>query len=130
MYNTAVSGTKYFIGRYLAGVTSSIKFLATTDFGDSFGLEAKETALRNTRQAFGGSALLLSGGASLGMYHFGVVRLGFFLVFIVWLFSIVSRLLHEEGLLPKVICGSSIGSFVAALVAVRSDQELSNLLQV
>ncbi len=111
LYAKCVIGTKHFITRYIAAVTASIRYLANTSFA-SFDLEAKEIALRNTRQAFGGSALLLSGGASLGMYHFGVVRL-----------------LHEEKLLPKVICGSSIGSFVSALVAVRNDAELSQLLQ-
>ncbi len=104
-------GTKNFVKRYLSAVTRAVTFVAQTDFGSKFSLAEKELALRNTRQAYGGSALLFSGGASLGMYHFGVVRL-----------------LHEEGLLPKVLSGSSIGSLVAALVAVRTDSELTKLL--
>lgn len=50
----------------------------------------------DARQAYGRSALLLSGGGSLGLYHFGVVKR-----------------LYECGLLPRVISGSSIGALVA-----------------
>ncbi len=45
---------------------------------------------RETRHAFGRTALLLSGGASMTMHHLGVVRA-----------------LYEDGLLPRVISGSS-----------------------
>jgi predicted acylesterase/phospholipase RssA len=62
------------------------------------------------RHALGKTALLLSGGASLGMYHFGVLKA-----------------LHEHQLLPRVISGSSAGSIVAALVGVRTDEELGDL---
>jgi hypothetical protein len=48
-----VIGTKHFVGRYLKAVTNAVQFLASTDFGSKFDLEAKEIALRNTRQAFG-----------------------------------------------------------------------------
>lgn len=41
------------------------------------------------------------------MYHLGVVKT-----------------LFEEGLLPKVISGSSVGSIIAALVCVMNDEEL------
>jgi hypothetical protein len=44
------------------------------------------------RAAYGRSALLLSGGAGLGIHHFGVVKA-----------------LHEQGLLPRIISGTVIG---------------------
>jgi TAG lipase/lysophosphatidylethanolamine acyltransferase len=105
LYRRCVIGTKHVVGRYIRAVESAVAFVTDTDFG------AAEIALRNARQAFGGSALLLSGGATLGMYHFGVLRL-----------------LHEQRLLPRVLSGSSIGSLVAAVVAVRTDEELGKLL--
>jgi hypothetical protein len=54
--------------------------------------------------------LLLSGGASLGMFHFGVLKA-----------------LHEHNLLPRVISGSSAGSIVAALVGTRTQDEMDDL---
>jgi predicted acylesterase/phospholipase RssA len=55
--------------------------------------------------------LCLSGGASFGYYHFGVVK-----AFL------------DAGLLPRVIAGTSAGGLVAALVCTRTDAELKTLL--
>jgi TAG lipase/steryl ester hydrolase/phospholipase A2/LPA acyltransferase len=55
----------------------------------------------------GRSALMLSGGGAWGLYHLGVVRA-----------------LLLQGLLPRVVCGSSMGAIVAAGVGVRTDEEL------
>jgi len=46
--------------------------------------------------------LCLSGGATLGLYHLGVIKA-----------------LFERDLLPRVISGSSVGSIIASLVATR-----------
>lgn len=64
------------------------------------------TALEN----FGRTALLLSGGGAWGLYHLGVVKA-----------------LKNRGLLPRVICGSSMGAIIAAGVGVRTDDELQQL---
>jgi len=64
-----------------------------------------------TRHAFGRSALLLSGGAGLGLYHCGVLKS-----------------LYEEGLLPRIIAGTSIGSIFAALVSCKKPEELMEIL--
>ena len=58
----------------------------------------------------GRSALLLSGGLSFGLYHFGVVKA-----------------LFERGCLPRVISGASIGALVVALLGIHTDQELETL---
>jgi hypothetical protein len=63
------------------------------------------------RQAFGRSALLLSGGGGLGIFHFGVLKC-----------------LHEQKLLPRILSGSSVGSLVAALICTTPDDELASLL--
>lgn len=62
---------------------------------------------RETRHSFGRTALLLSGGASLAMYHLGV-----------------ARALFEAGLLPRVVSGSSGGSIVAAWICTATDEEM------
>ena len=65
---------------------------------------------RATRQSYGRSALLLSGGARMGLVHIGVIRA-----------------LLEENLLPKVISGSSAGALVAAMLGCKSDEEVVDL---
>lgn len=46
------------------------------------------------------------------MYHFGVVKA-----------------LHDNGLLPKVITGSSVGALVGAFVCSRPESELPALFE-
>ncbi|CAE8595538.1 unnamed protein product [Polarella glacialis] len=65
------------------------------------------TWLRAREKALGRTALCLSGGGSLAMYHMGVCRF-----------------LLEEGLMPKIVSGVSGGSIVAALLAIHTDEEL------
>ena len=64
-------------------------------------LRHKLAFFNETRHAFGRSALLLSGGARLGLLHLGVVRA-----------------LWKQNLLPRVINGSSAGSLIAAMLGV------------
>ncbi|KAI3427163.1 hypothetical protein D9Q98_007100 [Chlorella vulgaris] len=74
-------------------------------------LEEKAAFLKETRHAFGRTALVLSGGGSLGAFHLGVVKA-----------------LLEHGMLPRVLAGSSVGSVVCALVSTRTDSELAAML--
>ncbi|KAI6047156.1 patatin-domain-containing protein [Pisolithus marmoratus] len=73
--------------------------------------EEKKRFFKSTGTNLGTSALCLSGGASFGYYHFGVVK-----AFL------------DAGLLPRVIAGTSAGGLVAALVCTRTDAELHTLL--
>jgi TAG lipase / steryl ester hydrolase / phospholipase A2 / LPA acyltransferase len=63
-----------------------------------------------TRHAFGRSALLLSGGATLGLYHTGICKA-----------------LHEQNLLPRVLSGASVGSVICAIMGTRTDEELKHI---
>ena len=63
--------------------------------------------LKRARAAYGRTALVLSGGAMLGCYHFGTIKA-----------------LFEEGCLPNIISGTSAGSVVGAVVCTRSDEEI------
>lgn len=62
---------------------------------------------RRARASFGRTALCLSGGAMMGVYHFGHVR-G----------------LLEAGALPSIISGTSAGAVIAATICTRTDEEL------
>lgn len=63
--------------------------------------------LKRARAAYGRTALCLSGGAMMGLYHFGHVRA-----------------LLEMGCLPNIVSGTSAGSVVAAIVCTRTDEEI------
>ena len=61
---------------------------------------------------YGRSALMLSGGGTLGYFHFGVLKT-----------------LIEEELCPVVISGASAGAFVSAVVGTRTDEEYLALFE-
>jgi predicted acylesterase/phospholipase RssA len=105
-------GTKHQIEEFVSLVVNLLHFICDTDFPE-FSLEKKFDFFWETRQAFGRTALCLSGGATLGLYHFGVLKA-----------------LFEHRLLPRVISGSSVGSIAAALVATRTDEELPDLFNM
>jgi TAG lipase/steryl ester hydrolase/phospholipase A2/LPA acyltransferase len=70
-------------------------------------LQEKLAFLQETRHCFGRTALMLSGGGTLGTFHVGV-----------------ARALNARGCLPRVVAGSSVGSVVAAIMASRTPDEL------
>jgi predicted acylesterase/phospholipase RssA len=72
----------------------------------------KRVFLKRAARSFGRSALLLSGGASLGLFHMGVIKE-----------------LEEQGILPRVVTGSSAGSIVAGILATHNDEEMEELYQ-
>jgi len=65
--------------------------------------------LKRARAAYGRTSLCLSGGAMMGLYHFGVIRA-----------------LLDNKLLPHIISGTSAGSVVSAILCTRTDKELDN----
>jgi TAG lipase / steryl ester hydrolase / phospholipase A2 / LPA acyltransferase len=76
---------------------------------DDLLLEEKLAFVQETRHAFGRTVLLLSGGASLGSFHVGVVKT-----------------LVEHKLLPRIIAGSSVGSIICSIVATRTWPEIES----
>ncbi|GJY04142.1 triacylglycerol lipase SDP1 [Tanacetum coccineum] len=79
---------------------NSADFIITNTFQE---IARRLAFMHETRHAFGRTALLLSGGASLGAFYVGVVKL-----------------LVEHKLMPRIIAGSSVGSIMCAVVATRS----------
>ncbi|KAF0972387.1 hypothetical protein FDP41_009290 [Naegleria fowleri] len=103
------TGTKQLIEEYIDLVSKSCHLIRESD---ELSLEEKLKFFRDTCHAFGRSALLLSGGGGLSMYHIGVVKS-----------------LYDSGILPKVISGSSGGSIVAAVLCTRRDEDLSKCFE-
>lgn len=111
LYTHSRIGTKNLIGEYLNEVEACLDFIVSWEDTEEFDTGEKFRFLRNIGQSFGRSALMLSGGASLGLFHIGV-----------------AKALFEEGLLPRVISGSSAGSIIASVIGCTTDEELLDAL--
>lgn len=115
LYNHSHIGTKTLIERYIASAKETIEALVSLSAVQCPpGLDSKHilNQLLAARQAFGRSALLLSGGATFGMNHVGVLKA-----------------LWEANLLPRIISGASAGSIVCAVVCTHTDEEIPALLE-
>ena len=110
LYAHAHVGTKQLIEDYVRTVAQALEFIRDAD-ESVLCTAVKLDFFRNTMLSFGRSALMLSGGATLGLFHVGVVKA-----------------LYREGLLPDVISGSSAGSVVAATVGTRTPEQMGELL--
>lgn len=108
LYSETYFGTKYLVESYLAEIETALAYIENTD---KVPLETKRSFYRTVSKNLGRSALCLSGGASFGYYHIGVVRA-----------------LLDANLLPKVVTGTSAGGLIAALTCTRTDQELREML--
>ena len=110
LYTRSRVGTKHLIEEYITQVCESLDFLCDTKV-PGFPVAEKLQFFRDTLTSYGRPALLLSVGATLGMFHFGVIKA-----------------LWEKGLLPQVIAGSSIGAIIAGILGVHSDAEIPDML--
>lgn len=115
LYKHSNIGTKKLIERYIDSTLATIKALVKTSAHNlPPGLETKDILEQvvYARQAFGRSALLLSGGATFGMNHIGVLKA-----------------LFDTQLLPRIISGASAGSIVCAVLCTRTDEEIPEVLK-
>ena len=74
--------------------------------------ESKLEFFSNTIKSYGKTALLLSGGIFFGVYHLGVIKA-----------------LHDQDLLPRIICGASVGALVAATVCTRRIEDIDSIVK-
>jgi len=121
LFEVTNTGTKQCVEKYVNVVCEAMTWVAfehrerelacnSDNASDTVPLADKLGFFTETKHSFGRSALLLSGGAQLGMYHFGVVKA-----------------LHLNGLLPRILSGTSAGSIVCGMLCVRTDDELQEL---
>ncbi len=111
LYGYARAGTKRLIEEYVDEAARCLDYICVGEFKD-FSDDEKVLFFKRTGASFGRSALLLSGGATLGMFHLGVIKA-----------------LWEHNLLPRVISGSSAGSIIAAMTCTRTDAQLTQMFE-
>jgi TAG lipase/steryl ester hydrolase/phospholipase A2/LPA acyltransferase len=111
LYQHSRTGTKKLITGYIDEVCASLNLLCDSDV-EALPPMRKRIFLKRAARSFGRSALLLSGGASLGLFHIGVLRE-----------------LEAHGILPRVITGSSAGSIVAGILCTHTNEEWERLMQ-
>eukprot|EP00158_Paraphelidium_tribonemae_P004879 Partr_v1_DN27029_c0_g1_i1_m29364 putative patatin-like phospholipase domain-containing protein len=104
LYSHTFYGTKQIVEEYVDEVSQSLKAVAESSLMNN---DEKFRFFRKASKAYGKSALCLSGGATFGYFHLGVIKA-----------------LLEHKSLPKVIAGTSAGSMIAAFVCVRTEEEL------
>ncbi|KAG9048285.1 hypothetical protein FS837_000348 [Tulasnella sp. UAMH 9824] len=108
LYSETYYKTKDLIEAYTTEVERALAYVRETP---KLSIEEKRKFFRGANTNLGSSALCLSGGASFGYYHLGVVR-----AFL------------DAKMLPRVIAGTSAGGLIAALVCTHTDEELETLL--
>eukprot|EP01083_Nonionella_stella_P080317 220697_1 len=107
LYAKTTCGTKTLIEDYIDSMCQSLHYISRSN---AIPLEEKMSFFEELRHVLGRTALCLSGGATFAMYHIGVLRT-----------------LSRKNLLPRVITGASGGSFFAAMVCSKTDDELDDM---
>jgi NTE family protein len=111
LYQRAKSGTKVLIEDYINEIRDALEYLSPREL-ESISWAERIEFFQRASHCYGRSALMLSGGGTLGYFHFGVLKA-----------------LIEQKLCPVVISGASAGAFVAAIVGTRTDEEYLALFQ-
>lgn len=106
LHQKAKFGTKGLIQDYVDTITDSLNYLADPKVTD-IPAEEKVDFFRRAQHCYGRSAFLMSGSGSFLYFHLGV-----------------AKALWDQGLLPKIMSGSSGGSVVGAIVCTHKDDEL------
>lgn len=111
LYGVARTGTKKLIEDYIEEVCAALNYICDNDF-PTLPADVKLKFFQDTALSYGRSALMLSGGATLGLFHVGVVKA-----------------LQQQDLMPLVLSGSSAGAIVAATLGTRNEQEAVGMLE-
>jgi hypothetical protein len=98
------TGRSELVEEYLACVEEALDLVACSS---ELSAAEKFQFFKRTSTAYGRSALCLSGGARMAFYHLGT-----------------AKALFDSALLPTIITGTSGGSLIAAILGVRTDEEL------
>ena len=111
LYNRCYFGTKKLIIETQNLIISCYKYI--NNLPDSeLPLIRKIEFFSESRHAFGRTALCLSGGAIMGLYHLGVINT-----------------LFANDLLPRVVTGSSAGSLIAVLLCSKKYEDIPKVLK-
>eukprot|EP00944_MAST-04C_sp_MAST-4C-sp1_P003615 g3615.t1 len=108
LFSNSNLGTKHLVEDFTRDVQAALHFLANAQYNDADGAMVTRSFYHLT-QSYGRTALCLSGGGSLCMYHLGIVKC-----------------LIEQEVMPSVISGTSGGSIIAAMCAINTNEALIN----
>lgn len=104
LYRHMYSGTKQLIDDFYATLLETLDHLSAAEFS------GKKTFFKEIKDFYGKTSLMLSGGASIGMFHLGLL----------------SNLVDHD-ILPTVISGASAGSLTCAMIGTKTNEELKIL---
>ncbi|KAK4529730.1 hypothetical protein CCYA_CCYA02G0587 [Cyanidiococcus yangmingshanensis] len=104
-------GTKRDVEDFVYVVSWLLRYIATEE-NSTLSWRERLDFFNQVRHAYGKSALLLSGGSTMGLSHFGVLQA-----------------LHELNLLPRILSGASAGALVVAFAGIFTDDELFQCLE-
>jgi NTE family protein len=108
LYQRSAFGTKHLIEEYVHEIDDALQHIAETD-DTQIDREEKRAFFIRALRCYGQSAFLMSGSGVFLFFHLGVAKA-------MWL----------EGLLPRIISGSSGGSVVGAMLCTHTDAKLPN----
>ena len=109
LFSNSNLGTKHLVEDFTAEVQSALNYLASIRYSSDADSAMVTRSFYNLTQSYGRTALCLSGGGSLCMYHLGIVKC-----------------LIEQEVMPSVISGTSGGSIIAAMCAINTNEALVN----
>ena len=110
LYQRTAFGTKQLIVDYVDATVDALEHLAKEEV-TAMSFDVKLDFFRRASLCFGHTALMLSGSGSMFFFHIGVLRA-----------------LGAEGLLPKILSGSSGGAMVASVMGTRRPSEFGAVL--
>ncbi|MFM6932330.1 MAG: DUF3336 domain-containing protein [Novosphingobium sp.] len=108
LYQRSAFGTKHLIEDYVREIDDALRHIAATD-DTRISAEEKRAFFVRALRCYGQSAFLMSGSGMFLFFHLGV-----------------AKAMWQEGLLPRIVSGSSGGSVVGAIVCTHTDAELPN----
>lgn len=107
LHSKARFGTKRLITDYVDAVADALLHIESLPDSEMPHV-AKLDLFRRASHCYGRSALMFSAGGTLMYFHFGV-----------------AKCLLEQGLLPRVLSGSSAGALMVAILGTHADAELA-----
>lgn len=111
LYGHALCGTKYLVSEFLDEVEACLLHLSNVEV-EGYKESERLAEFKRAGKVYGRPALMLSGGATFGMFHLGV-----------------AKALLEENLLPRTISGSSMGAIMGAMICTRTDEEVLEMFE-
>ena len=104
LYSRCYIGTKHTVDQFVHEVITSLEHVYESK---EISTQAKADFFKQVSVTYGRTALCLSGGATLGYFHLGVMKA-----------------LWEQGLLPLIITGTSSGAMMASMVNIQNNKDL------